>query len=256
MKIILAFLRSQNDLDHIIPILWKSKNLFKINIINTNLEESYIDDPRIKYLKEYIYKDLINFFPSTFKVKVFSFLILMNPEKLPRILRIIVNTIKSYIVNSLYKEISKLQNKKISKSLEIINAPDIILIDYTNQKKIIDLVNKMKAQNTKILSVPHAIDNWKNNHIDETNLDPYFKPQNLLKGFKINLILCPSINDLNRLKFNMGITNQKTEILGSPRFCNEWRKELENVYYKEIFSLKKKFFGKNIITVFLTKKKT
>ena len=53
----------------------------------------------------------------------------------------------------------------------------------------------------------------------------------------------------------MGITNQKTEILGSPRFCNEWRKELENVYYKEIFSLKKKFFGKNIITVFLTKKK-
>ena len=54
MKIILAFLRSQNDLDHIIPILWKSKNFFKINIINTNLEESYIDDPRIKYLKEYV----------------------------------------------------------------------------------------------------------------------------------------------------------------------------------------------------------
>ena len=51
----------------------------------------------------------------------------------------------------------------------------------------------------------------------------------------------------------MGITNQKTEILGSPRFCNEWRKELENVYYKEIFFKKNSL--ENIITVFLTKKK-
>ena len=30
MKIILAFLRSQNDLDHIIPILWKSKNFLRL----------------------------------------------------------------------------------------------------------------------------------------------------------------------------------------------------------------------------------
>ena len=99
MKIILAFLRFQNDLERIIQILWKSKNYFKINIINTNLEESYIDGPRIKYLKEYIYEDLINFFPSTFKIKVFSYLILINPENRPRILRIIVNTKKLLLVN-------------------------------------------------------------------------------------------------------------------------------------------------------------
>lgn len=255
MKVILALLRSQNDLDHIIPILWKSKSFFKIIVINTNLQESYLNDPRIKYLNEYIYKDLINFFPSTFKVKVLSYLILINEDKLPRIFRIILNMTKNYIINSLYEEISNIKYKKLSQIIGIGRAPDIIITDYTNQKKIIDLVNKIKASNTKIIFAPHAIDNWKNNHIDETNLDPYFKPPNLLKEFEINLILCPSKNDLNRLRFNMGITNQKTEILGSPRFCNEWRKELENIYLDEINYLKKKFLGKNIITIFLTKKK-
>ena len=38
MKTILALSRYYNTLDHMIPILWKCQNDFKIHLINTNLE--------------------------------------------------------------------------------------------------------------------------------------------------------------------------------------------------------------------------
>lgn len=255
MKTILALSRYYNTLDHMIPILWKCQNDFKIHLINTNLETTFLDDPKIKCLRNFEYLDLINVLNPKILIQFYKILNSFDGDKFYWLPRVMLNKIKKLINYLLRKNLLKISSENLLKMINLKTNPDLIIIDYTPGYKEQILLKLLRVSKTKLISVPHAIDNWVNNHVDETDLDPYFRPANRQNDFKTDVYFCPNKNDLNRLKYMMGLRNPNYKMLGSPRFSEEWRVKLEEIYKHEINILKNKYSKKNIVTFFLTKKK-
>jgi len=233
------FLRHNNDIDHITPVLYKWLESVDVqtNIIITT-ERKLLNDFRINFLKKY---DNVNFFhiEDFFKKKNFSSI------KAKFYFR------HRYLFDKYYNKINFIKkyidqiHKKIEKRLFDGVDNGLIVFDWVYDSLFVKhILNTAKKKNFTTVSLPHGDDPFINKMVHNNMLNyDFMKKRSDLDIY--DYIVVP--NKLVRKRY-ASIDKNKVKILGSPRFCDEWIKILSDI--KPSFDFKEGK-GKVKILVFL-----
>lgn len=207
------FLRHNNDIDHITPVLYKWLSTEKIptDVIITT-KRSHLDDPRINYLKQ---------FPH---VKIFHINDLFKKYSIPHIFNRYYFSYDTNVDNWVKK--SKFVKKKVDKTIKRISEKlfkdmvnGIVVFDWISIYFVRSMVDIAKKRGFTTISLPHGDRPYISifETIDQLNygaLDAY-EP---LKMF--DYVVVP--NELNRIRFENYMEKERIKVLGSPRYSDEW----------------------------------
>jgi len=215
------FLRHNNDIDHITPVLykWLSNKKISTDIIITT-DEKFLDDYRIKILKQFKHANIY------------------------QINNIFKKTTKAYFLNHFYKKygtqidnLSKKQKfirKQVDKTIKTIakkifkdtkNA--IVVFDWTLTYFTLEMIKEAKKRGFKTVSLPHGDAPYINHliTINDFNISDCLSIYKPSKNF--DYVVVP--NKLCSERYEPYIDKNRIKILGSPRYSNEWMK-INNKY--------------------------
>ncbi len=208
------FLRHNNDIDHITPVLykWLSTEDVPTDIIITT-SRSLLEDYRIKYLKKFKNANIL-YINDLFKKNSFSYLFnifyfkydtqLDNVFKKSPFVKRIANRIIKHISNQIFKGVDK----------------GIVVFDWTTTHFVQQMVQIAKNRNFTTISLPHGD-------------APYFTKFYLKSAFNygcldqhepskiFDYVVIPNKVCLKR--YENYIEKDRIKILGSPRYNDEWR---------------------------------
>lgn len=209
------FLRHNNDIDHITPVLYKWLSTRDINteIIITSKKE-FLDDYRIKYLKDIknIKINHINDFFSKYSIPYFFNIIYYKyTTELDKFLQ------KEGILKNIT---NKIINKIASKLLEDADK-GIVVFDWTRTYFVQQVVKNAKNKGLITLSLPHGDEPYFNEIQLINSLD--FNGMNIYKNSEIfDYVVVP--NKLCYRRYEPFLEKERIKILGSPRYSDEWMK--------------------------------
>lgn len=237
-KELIFTIRKFPDIDNFSPIidhLAKKKN--KIFIFSINLTQDLSKDYRISYLlKKYSCVSFVNFY-DFFNLNFFQKLILDLEYS---------NLKNNYtLLNFIYKILKKLglflllRNFLFSKkNLKFKNnLPKNLIIDHLTPKKLFYFnlfFNHFRKNRTKIISIPAGLPlyikhpkPWDKAKIEISNLS--YQVDKIVLQHKY---WAKEINEFKKL-------NNNYEIIGSPRYTNDWRKILNKLVKKKSYTIHK-----------------
>ena len=207
------FLRHNNDIDHIIPILYKwlsTENISTEIIITTNRD--LLSDQRIKYIKKYkqaktyYINDL--FKKSSLTYWFFRYYFKYNTR--------LDNIIKK---NPTVKKIADKQIKKFTDKIFKETQNGIVAFDWTVTYFVEKINSIAKKKKFTTISLPHGdrpfanfmetINDWNYNCLDR------YKQYDMF-----DYVVVP--NNLCSKRYEKYMEKNKIKILGSPRYCKEW----------------------------------
>jgi len=229
------FLRHNNDIDHITPVLykWLSKGDINTEVIIDNTEK-FLEDHRIKYLRKFK------------NVKIYTMSSLLK---------------KSGFFGSFYKKIYEFRykfsspwilrkfifEKKILEAIDkdLFNGIDegLVVFDWTGNRFRLKIVKIANKKGFTTVSLPHGDEPRFNIMFNKNSLRYDFTYPNYKKFAIFDYVVVP--NHLMKRRFDC-IDNNKVKILGSPRFCDEWMKILSDI--KPSFDFKE---GKSKVKVLI-----
>jgi len=225
---IIFFIRHENDLDFLFPILISCKN--KKIIFWKKVDEN---DYRIKYLKQKkncIY--FLRYYQQSFFIKA-SITIVGNISR--RISKIIANMFEKIELIMLKNSLIKLKDKIQ------FNEFDIIAFDHISGKQVKTIIDLSKQYNKKIItiSLPHGINFFKN-FVTEYNQTSIEK-----KNYNIfDHVFCSDENHFNIFE------NNKKIIIQSPRYTNAYINFfIENILKFDNIEKQNEIYQKNILYV-------
>ena len=207
------FLRHNNDIDHIVPIIHKFLSTEKTQaeiIIYT--DRYFLDDERIKLLKKFdnanivFINDLFKKTSLTYWFNKYYFKYTQNFDKLIKkhafLRRRADNAIK-HITNKIFKDTKN----------------GFVAFDWTATYFVKQVVGISKKKNLKTISLPHGDRPFANfmetiNSLDYSCLDIY-KPYEMF-----DYVVVP--NSLCSKRFEPHMKKDKIKVLGSPRYSKEW----------------------------------
>ena len=194
--------REFNSIDHMVPIIWKLKK-FNITVLNVNFRTSYLEDCRIKFIKDNVkyleINDVVN--KISFLKRIIKYI--FNIEEKPRL------RIWNYFLNKCQQVFEKVIVKKILKisladiNLESIEKPSLLIIDHGHDMVINHFVKIFKNLGVHVLSVPHAVENWNNIHHDDEEIDPYKKHIEVNKEVMADKYICVSNQNYKSLSYQI-----------------------------------------------------
>lgn len=233
-KNILFFLRHENDLDFLLPLILNCKN--KKIIFWKNINKN---DFRVKYITELQNQDVyfLRYFQNNFFVSLLPSYLKFVSKKLSNYLNKLLMTLQ---LLSLDKSIQKIA-KKIK-----FNNYDIIAFDHTDHFLVKSIIKHVRKYNNKIVTVslPHGTNPFKN-HITNFNLISFERTN--LKFY--DYVFC---SDEQQYKI---LENDNKIILPTLRYTKEYidyfisnilntnTKKVENKNYIKIFYIHSKIFG-------------
>jgi hypothetical protein len=209
------FLRHNNDIDHITPVLykWLSTENIPTDVIITTKKE-YINDKRINYLKQFknvrIFhiNDLFKKYSLTYFFNHFYF---KEDAKFD----------KFFKRHKYIKIKADNQIKKIAK--EILKDMDsgIVVFDWITTYFVKKMVEISKNKDFTTISLPHGDRPYISllETIDELNYNGLktYEPSKIF-----DYVVVP--NKINTDRYKRYIEKDRLKVLGSPRYCDEWMK--------------------------------
>ena len=207
------FLRHNNDIDHITPVLhkWLSTENIPTDVIITT-KRDFLDDYRINLLKKFknarifFLNDMFKKFSAThlFNLVYFKYTTQLDSlfYKIP-IFRKIANKIIRHIANQIFKDESK----------------GIVVFDWITTYFVKQMVKIAKERGFITVSLPHGDAPYvnymiANNDFNYRCLDQY-KYSNIF-----DYVIVP--NDLFYKRFENYLQKNRIKVFGSPRYCDEW----------------------------------
>lgn len=209
------FVRNNNDIDHFAPVIWKcaQHNIQVYIIILTH--HGYKRDNRILYVGK------------NENVKIFHILDFLNVTSKEKI-RILSSNLKKTAPNevnspcvwaSYINDESFCEN--IAKKLFADNKK--VLACFDSVSPFVHILSKiLKRKKIPIVSLPHGVNPFINLFISKDMIAPQ-NPRKIIENSIFDFVIRPNKNELRKTLFSYLPTQIK--ILGSPRFCKEWRNE-------------------------------
>jgi hypothetical protein len=207
------FLRHNNDIDHIVPVLYKWLSLEKIptDVIITTKKE-FLNDYRIKLLKKFDHVRVIHIKDLVKKYSLSWFFIHYYFK--------FDTTFDKYIksVNFVKKKADKAFNFVAEKLFKGVKSA-IVVFDWTSiyfVKKIIEL---SKAKKFTTLSLPHGDAPYINYLIRKQDLN--YDCTATHEEYKMfDYVVVP--NNLWYKRYERYLDEDKLKLMGSPRYNREW----------------------------------
>lgn len=201
------FLRHNNDIDHISPILYKwitTKNI-STDIIITS-EKSLLEDYRIKYLQQ-ISKDRQD-------VHFYHFSNFLSPFQ-----KYVYKLYKIYIKHPdlmSFSRVEEIMDKVIQKILPVDGG--VICFDWNSDYFTNHVCNIAKMSGITTVALPHGDEPYWNIIQREQDIH-YSDAIKIYENQKFfDYIVVPNKLCSRRYKF----MEEQIKILGSPRYCDEW----------------------------------
>lgn len=211
MKKLVFFLRHNNDVDHISPVIYKwiqTKKIAADIIITSNKE--FIKDYRIRYLKKISKgRSDINFYhitdilPSKLKWNYNLCQFYSKHQHLKTFTRSdsVIEKIVYYLINKHFKDVS------------------LFCFDWTDDYFTRTLCAFAKSLNIPTVALPHGDEPFWNLIQREEDISYAQTLQPYIKRQFFDYIVVPNQLCANHYKF---MEQDKIKVLGSPRFCDEW----------------------------------
>jgi hypothetical protein len=209
------FLRHNNDIDHIVPVLYKwlsTENISTDVIITT--KQSLLNDFRIEQLRQF--KNVRIFHINDFFKKHtlpywFNYFYFRDDTQADRFIKKF-----SFVRKKVDKSIKKIADKIFKDMKE-----GFVAFDWTTTYFVNSMINIAKNKGFTTISLPHGDAPYLNymiakNAFNYSCLDSY-EP---LKIF--DYVVVPNIHFFKRYEKYMD--KDRIKILGSPRYCDEWMK--------------------------------
>lgn len=207
------FLRHNNDIDHITPVLYKwlsTENVPTDVIITTS--QNLLQDERIKYIKKFK------------QVRVFHISDLFKKHSFPNIFNRFYFKYDTQFDN-LFKRFPFLRRKadeiigRIAKKLFEGMEKGIVVFDWTTIYFVRQIVRIAKNKKFTTISLPHGDRPYISlletiDRLNYSGLDSY-EPSKIF-----DYVVVP--NDLNLKRYEKFIEGNRIKILGSARYCDEW----------------------------------
>jgi len=229
---IVFFIRRFNDIDHIAPIVYKFAERGNGNILVLCLNLSYDihSDFRLKFLKEkynivvdYVY----NYYPPSTSTKVASKFLCARVTRndLWNLFSLSTLGFRKFLGRDRYPRLLQtIFNEKWAEGLLKNLRPSVLVFDWVKMEQhvtgaLVKAANKLRIPT---VSVPHGMhlainefqrikevkDGKRLNNADQFNVFDHFIVQ--FKGLK-------------KYYVDRGLSEDKIAVLGSSRYCNEWR---------------------------------
>lgn len=230
MKTVLFIFREFNDIDHMIPIIYKSLQLNKYNVIVSCINPNFniMKDFRLNYIKNKFGID-IKYIHQLHVPSIMHWVFLILVFKLTRIkflnsfplLSLISAKLKQIAFNSSIRK--RLYNQTWVERLCVSHNVDAILVDFGSIEKFIYQEIKSAADllSLPMIGVPHGYDTTANDFW--TNSEQVTQDSNRMEkswGWVDNLIVASA--GVKTKYANLGLKENKIKVIGSARFCKEW----------------------------------
>jgi len=217
------FLRHNNDIDHITPVIYKwvnTKNIPTDVYIMTRRE--ILQDYRIQFLKQQkniriIY--LNDLFKTISKPYIFNYIYFKYSTQLDGMFY------KYCFLRKIARKTINKMAKKIFQGME----NGVVVFDWTTIFFVREMVQKAKDKGFKTISLPHG--EWPYfNYLMQINdfnydfLDSY-EPSKIFDYVVVPNKSCAFI-------YEKHIKKDRLKILGSPRYCDEWTKTIGKIIPK------------------------
>jgi hypothetical protein len=221
------FLRHNNDIDHITPVLykWLSTENIPTDVIITTKKE-FLKDYRIEYLKQF--KNVRIFYINDIFKKytipyLFNYFYFKEDTKFDMLFN------KFTFIRKLADKAIKRISEKLYNRLE----GGIVVFDWTTTYFVRKMVELAKSNSFTTVSLPHGDAPYYNfmiakNDFDYSCLDSYSKSR------IFDYVVVPNMLFFERYK--KYLDKDSIKILGSPRYSNEWMKI--NAKYVPPFNIK------------------
>lgn len=244
---ILFFVRRFNDIDHIVPIVYRlAKDGYKNNIamLILNPDFDFADDFRLKFLKDefgveidYVYR----FYTPTLRHRFLSRFICSSGNKGTGLVDIFFKKINSlcksimkerYIDLILYKFVFK-RNFGDEWAYGMLKSKNVSLLVFDWQKigryVTSGLINAATRLNIVKIAVPHGVTLFAN---DDWSLALFHKkaPKEYGTAWEDFDKIIVQFEHYKQAVIRGGVPAEKLHVLGSARFCREW----EDIYHKII----------------------
>lgn len=213
------FLRHNNDIDHIVPVLykWLSTQNIQTDVIITTKKE-FLKDDRIVFLKQFE------------NARIFHINDLVKKYSLSYFLNIYYSRYGSS--NPFFKKKAFLQIiadiadrniEKIADELFSNVENGIVVFDWTATYFTQEVIKNAKKKGFTTISLPHGDEPYfniiqTNNYLDYSALEPY-KTEAVF-----DYVVVP--NSLCLRRYTKHMQKSRIKVLGSPRYSNEWMKIL------------------------------
>jgi hypothetical protein len=217
------FLRHNNDIDHMTPVIYKwvtTKNIPTDVYIMTN--KDILQDYRIQFLKQQKNIRVIHLndlfkkisMPYIFNLKYFKYS--TNIDRM---------TDKYQFIGKLAKKTIDKMSKKIFQNME----NGFVAFDWTTIFFVKEIIQKAKDKGFKTISLPHGDWPYVNYLIQMEDFN-----HDVLKTYEpakiFDYVVVP--NKSCAFLYEKYIEKDRLKILGSPRYCDEWIKIIDKIIPK------------------------
>ena len=238
----LFLIRRPNDLDHITPIIWKMIIVSDMRplvwIVNPNFLD--IHDYRLDYLRqlgttiEFCYDGKIR--------RIWD--LLQKSGNLGK-------SLKSSFVSKIARRLVDLEDQRQSVTEAGVrdflksNKVHAVVVDWQKPDRycIPQILGAAKQVGVPIIAVPHAVPLQKSRLVTNRQAKRDSPPDFRFGSRFFDLIIVPHQHFKSRL-VDSGIHSSRVKVIGSARYCDEWRNQLEKIAIAE---------GKFLLETSLTK---
>lgn len=215
------FVRNNNDIDHIVPVAWKiASNGGIVNLVITT-HPAYRRDHRISFLSS---NQNVNVY------HILDFIPIKATERI-KILRNILNDKKPNEINfpDVWKDYcqNSIFFKAIIEKLFLNNKKCVACFDWISTPFVLDFLKILKEFRIKTVSLPHGINVFINQLVakDMINFNSIVQNSKLYNLFDHVVVA----NLLGKKYFSGSIQEKRIHVLGSPRYCREWREVVSSL---------------------------
>ena len=226
-KNIIYFCREYNDIDHVVPIaaeLLNNHDVDSLCFYNYNVEKSYQDDYRIKYLNQhnnFIFRELSSDLSTTENLFYKLCTLCQKTFFISKKFNHVIITIRSKFINRLYNKFDF--NKLINTEKNYI-----LLFDHSNSNFIDNAYNYSSKHAIPVGLLLHGINPTENllmstKMLKINSLDKSWQHNNKADAFFVNN------EHYEKRSLAHGVSKEIISIIGSPRFSFKWSNILENI---------------------------
>ncbi|MBL7070827.1 MAG: hypothetical protein ISS26_01480 [Candidatus Omnitrophica bacterium] len=228
---IIFILRRYNDIDHMVPVIYKTAMNKDVPIAALCIEPTYdiASDSRLKFLREkcgvrvdYIYR----FYQPSLLHKLVSRMICVSGKNL--FTKIYLRFFQKWVYDGIAKPF--FFNRRWTEAFYRNKGVTIAVFDYAklHQSIIGVLMKAARACNVRTIAIPHGLKIWSSESINGDS-------DNTIKGFHELLPFDHFIlsNNLSKDIYyyeGKGMPAEKMRVIGSARYCPEWNRMCREIY--------------------------
>ena len=225
---IVFLVRRHNDLDHIVPIVYKfcerGGNSVSVLVINPQLRLS--QDFRVRFLQDNYNVDVRNIYRVSQMQDLHWTRRLQFPGR---------------VASDLYRRLVAWINPRIdwpwavfneswARSLLLFLKADVLVVDWQKPDRFrtLQILSACRQLGIPVVAVPHAIPLQRNNLITRRQAKRGLPGNYAFNSRFFDLIVSPHLVFAQRL-IDAQVPASAIVVLGSARFCEEWRQVLQKI---------------------------